>query len=479
MFETALTIWEIATRSHDTYKCLSSLVFGNKQEQYLQEIATDMKDLKVHIERLSDTMLYAVNLEGVRTARQENQHYINNLRKIRHLLEPIQQTLQQPMLASALVTAPHPRKELKAPREALTMISPLEYVTVPLIVDDKSWDGVPVVFEEHGRYFVGWQSPKRLSRELGCEYHAQWQANSNKLPSQERGEGRIIIERGKIQERSLKEPKKEAKIPKRSLKEPKNSKVQKSSLKANLEIFQDTLKDGGKGPKMIWIPETDKFQMGNIRGTGSNDEKPVHEVSVKRFAIGAYQITFAEYDQFAKATKREKPIDGVGWGRDNRPVIYVEWQDAVAYTKWLSQQTGHSYRLPTEAEWEYAARAGTETDYWWGNEIGKNRANCRDSGSQWSGKQTSPVGSFEPNPYGLYDTVGNVWEWCADGWHENYEGAPTDGSVWKGGDESRRVLRGGSWYDHPCNCRAAVRDRDTSDDRDQDFGFRVVVAAWL
>ncbi len=206
MLETALSIWEIASRTHDTYKCLSSLVFGNKQEQYLQEIAADMTDLKVHIERLSDTMLYAVNLEGVSV---KNQNYINDLKEIRQLLEPIQQALQQPLLASAMVAAPPAGEELKPLRHVLSYISSLEEVTTPLI---DNWDGVPVLFKEQDRYFVGWQSPGRLSKQLGCEYHAQWQSNRNELPPQQRGEGRIIIEGGKIQERSLEEPKKKEKF---------------------------------------------------------------------------------------------------------------------------------------------------------------------------------------------------------------------------------------------------------------------------
>ncbi|MDM8563886.1 formylglycine-generating enzyme family protein, partial [Candidatus Marithioploca araucensis] len=220
-------------------------------------------------------------------------------------------------------------------------------------------------------------------------------------------------------------------------------------------------------PEMVTIP-AGRFQMGSNR---SGDEKPVHGVSIKTFAMSRYEITFDEYDAFAEATGREKPSDQ-GWGRGHRPVINVSWHDAVAYTKWLTEQMGQEYRLPTEAEWEYAARAGTETDYWWGNEIGSNRANCHGSGSQWSGKSTSPVGSFKANPFGLFDTAGNVWEWCADNWHKNYKGAPTDGTVWKGGDESYRVLRGGSWGSLPVYCRSAFRSRSTSDDRVQFVGFR-------
>ena len=137
--------------------------------------------------------------------------------------------------------------------------------------------------------------------------------------------------------------------------------------------------------------------------------------------------------------------DERGWGRGRRPVINVSWEDAVAYTKWLSGQTGERCRLPSEAEWEYAARAGSVTKYSWGNEIGSNQANCDVCGSQWDGKQTAPVGSFDPNGWGLHDLHGNVWEWVQDCWNGSYQGAPTNGSAWESGDCSRRVLRGGSW----------------------------------
>jgi len=150
----------------------------------------------------------------------------------------------------------------------------------------------------------------------------------------------------------------------------------------------------------------------------------------------------------------------------------------MVYIEWLSQQTKHQYRLPTEAQWEYAARAGTETDYWWGNEIGTNRANCHGSGSQWSDKQTSPVGSFEPNPFGLYDTVGNVWEWCADPWHDNYENAPIDGRIWEDAGQNVRLLRGGSFVSNPLYCRAANRYGNSSDRRGSRGGVRVVAVAW-
>src|SRR5919106_5183579 len=154
------------------------------------------------------------------------------------------------------------------------------------------------------------------------------------------------------------------------------------------------------GPEMVVIPQGE-FRMGDIQGSGSADERPVHMVHIPRpFAMGRYAIIFDEYDLFAQATGREQPADK-GWGRGRRPVINVSWKEAVAYAAWLSEQTGKRYRLPTEAEWEYAARAGTETAYWWGNEIGTNRANCDGCGSPWGGQQTAPVGSFQPNPWGL------------------------------------------------------------------------------
>jgi formylglycine-generating enzyme required for sulfatase activity len=183
----------------------------------------------------------------------------------------------------------------------------------------------------------------------------------------------------------------------------------KADSSVNKKVFRDRLKDGSLGPEMVWIP-AGSFRMGDLQGGGNKDEKPIHQVSVDRFAMGRYEVTFAEYDKFAQATGREKPSDE-GWGRGNRPVINVSWHEATAYAKWLSQQTGQQYRLPTEAEWEYAARAGKTTKYWWGNQIGSNKANCSNSSCGDRLKYTAPVGSFAPNPFKLYDTAGNVWEW--------------------------------------------------------------------
>ena len=238
------------------------------------------------------------------------------------------------------------------------------------------------------------------------------------------------------------------------------------------KVFQDTLKDGSKGPEMVVIPKGE-FYMGDIQGNGNEDEKPVHKVNIKHpFALSKYPVTFEDYAVFVKDKGKKQP-DDEGWGGDNRPVINVSWDDATAYTQWLSDQTGKVYRLPSEAEWEYAARAGTETAYWWGNQNGVNIANFQSSGSEWSGKKTSPVDAFKANPFGLHDMLGNVWEWIQDTWHEDYQGAPEDGSVWKGGDTSLRVLRGGSWNHLPAYVRLVLRNRITPHARYNTVGFRL------
>ena len=238
------------------------------------------------------------------------------------------------------------------------------------------------------------------------------------------------------------------------------------------KIFRDRLQTGNFGPEMVVIP-AGSFKMGNTQDNKNPEELPVHQVSIKSFAIGRYEVTFKEYDQFVKATNRRKPKDYT-WGRCNQPVIDVSWEDAKAYTKWLTKQTKRQYRLPSEAEWEYVARAGTTTNYWWGNKIGKNLANCADCGSKWDDKKTALVGSFLQNPFGVYDMIGNVWEWVADPWHNNYKGAPKDGSIWnKGGEEHYRIIRGGSWYINSKGSRAASRTISQPDSRNSLFGFRV------
>ena len=225
-------------------------------------------------------------------------------------------------------------------------------------------------------------------------------------------------------------------------------------------------------PEMVVIP-AGTFRMGCLTGRGcEEDEKPVREVRVSSFALAKHELTFAQWDVCAEyGPCRSVPDEG--WGRGARPVVNVSFDDVQAYLGWLSRETGESYRLPSEAEWEYAARAGTETRYSWGDEIGTNRANCDGCGSQWDGRQTAPVGSFPPNPFGLHDMHGNVWELVEDCWNDSYRGAPSDGSAWLLGNCDRRVLRGGSWFYDPRVLRAAVRRVLVTDFRGRGVGFRV------
>ena len=235
------------------------------------------------------------------------------------------------------------------------------------------------------------------------------------------------------------------------------------------EVFRDC----DDCPEMVVVP-AGSFRMGCISGQGCfDDESPVHEVGVPSFALGRYEVLFEEYDRFVAATGRERPDDS-GWGRGGRPVIRVSWEDATAYADWLSAETGQRYRLPSESEWEYAARAGTTTRYSWGPEVGQNRANCDGCGSRWDNEQTAPAGSFAANAWGLHDMHGNVYEWVEDCWHDSYARAPADGSAWTlGGDCGLRVLRGGSWLTLPHVVRSAHRSWLAVGHRDALVGFRL------
>ncbi|MDE2830787.1 MAG: formylglycine-generating enzyme family protein [Gemmatimonadota bacterium] len=225
-------------------------------------------------------------------------------------------------------------------------------------------------------------------------------------------------------------------------------------------------------PEMVVIP-AGSFQMGCVSGIDCyDDEKPVREVKIDSFALSKYEVTFEEYDAFTDATGRERANDE-GWGRGRRPVINVSWYDAIAYTEWLSDQTGKTYRLPSESEWEYAARAGTGTAYSWGDSIDYDRANCDGCVSAWDGEKTAPVGSFEANAWGVYDMHGNVSEWAQDCWRPSYRGVPTDGSAGVRGDCNRRLMRGGSWADKPRILRSATRLTYSSEARSIFYGFRV------
>ena len=258
-----------------------------------------------------------------------------------------------------------------------------------------------------------------------------------------------------------------------------------------LQTFQDTLANGKPGPVMVVLPTGD-FSMGASPKEGNEFpfSLPNHKVHIKRaFAIGKYELSFKEYDQFVEATNYNKPSDlgwgTVFWGRNKTPVFNVSWNDVQNYLNWLSEQTDKHYRLPTEAEWEYAARAGTSTVYHFGDCINADQANFHNKekyldcpiSNVYRGK-VMEIGQFPANAWGLHDIHGNVWEWTQDCWHPNYINAPTDGSAWLNHGENvncnLRVIRGGSWSGRAIDIRASARSRNTKDHKSIFIGLRVV-----
>jgi formylglycine-generating enzyme required for sulfatase activity len=240
------------------------------------------------------------------------------------------------------------------------------------------------------------------------------------------------------------------------------------------DTFRECASEQGKDycPEMVVVP-AGSFMMGSPPSEKSRveSEGPQHAVTIgKQFAVAKFAVTFDEWDTCVTYGDCPQGISDGGFGRGQRPVIFVTWDDAQLYAAWLSKMTGKPYRLLTEA-----TRAGTQTAYPWGGRIGKNNANCDGCGSKWAdARQTAPVGSFKPNAFGLYDMVGNVYQWVADCVHHNYDGAPTDGSAWiEGGDCNNHMDRGGSWDFSPDVLRSALRDSSGTGQRIANLGFRV------
>ena len=228
-------------------------------------------------------------------------------------------------------------------------------------------------------------------------------------------------------------------------------------------------------PEMVALPPG-SFVMGSPEDEKghTSDESPLHAVTVSSaFAISRYLVTFAEWDACV-AVGGCPPLADSGFGHGNKPVVNVNWNEAQQYVAWLSLMTGKSYRLLTEAEWEYAERAGTRSAYFWGDDIGVGNAVCIGCGSKWDNKQTAPVGSFNPNAFGLYDMLGNAWVWVEDCYHDSYADSPTDGSAWtQDCEQGRRAVRGGGWDSYAINLRSANRDRISIGTRINDLGFRI------
>jgi formylglycine-generating enzyme required for sulfatase activity len=257
-------------------------------------------------------------------------------------------------------------------------------------------------------------------------------------------------------------------------------------------------------PTMVGIPAGD-FVMGSPAKEDGRfeNEGPQHAVSIKAFALAQYTVTAEEYLAFLRDSGYQPApcngLLGMGWNSADKaqsyapfavlprrwPAMCLDWKDAGAFIAWLNAKLkktrpeikGSPYRLPTEAEWEYAARAGTRAARWWGETVGKNNADCNGCGSPWDNKELADVASFSPNPFGLYGMLGNVWEWTADCWHRSYVGAPKAGVAWDEKNCTRHVLRGGSWNNLPVFVRSAARSGGASDGGEYDYsslaGFRV------
>ena len=216
---------------------------------------------------------------------------------------------------------------------------------------------------------------------------------------------------------------------------------------------------------MVTLPGG-KFSM------GSNDdpsEKPIHQVDVKPFAISKFPITVHQWNQCVAANACANKATG----KDDAPVTNVSWGDTQKFIEWISRITQKEYRLPSEAEWEYAARGGMQTKYWWGDQRLPGMANCNGCNEAYDATQPTKVGSFKPNPFGLYDMGGGVDQWVTDCWHKNYQGAPVDGSAWLDVDCSSHVIRSGSWKNDPSYVRPASRDHYDTNVRYPTHGFRV------
>jgi formylglycine-generating enzyme required for sulfatase activity len=222
-------------------------------------------------------------------------------------------------------------------------------------------------------------------------------------------------------------------------------------------------------------PEMKPIRAG-IFTMGSNDdvtEKPLHQVTIKPFAMGVYPVSVRDWNECAAA----KACTFVATGKDDAPVTNVSWSDAKQFVTWLAGATRKPYRLPSEAEWEYAARGGTQTKYWWGDQVQSGMANCKNCNDNSGAEQPVKVGSLKPNPFGLYDMGGSVDQWVEDCWHKNYQGAPADGSAWVEGECTSHVIRSGSWKNDARYVRPSNRDSYDTNVRYPTHGFRVALSS--
>jgi len=488
-----LTIGSIALGGHQAYELWrtgQSFLFGdplkreletkyNKQQQQFAAQQEQLATQQLQIQKINDKLLYAANLESLHW--QQPQPNLPDITseitsdKLTQLADPVQtlttafnQGTPQTLLGSSLIALP--------PHFNINEV--IDGTFIDYFIEDEYWppaqlDQIWVLYlNAANKYHIG-LLPRQCLTQQGLDVYQEWQPNQRVLPPELRCQENMI--------RSI-----IGLVPKPKLESihgwdtKRVQKLQQDTaayLQSPVELQHD-LKDGGKGPIMRIIP-AGIYLMGSPKSEPKRvGNETQHKVTIsKPFAIGKYAVTFAEYDAFCAATGHNMP-DDQGWGRDKRPVINVSWEDAVAYCQWLSEQTGKNYRLPTEAEWEYACRAGTSTPFYTGDCISTDQANYdgnnlyKDCPNGEYRHKTVPVDSFQPNPWGLYQMHGNVYEWCSDWYAEDYYQhspavdpiGPVNGAA--------RVLRGGSWLNYAARVCAANRYRDRPETRDDFVGFR-------
>ncbi len=431
----------------DLYRNVSGVFKGDQKAQYLEQMTNHLGGIETQLERLSDKIIIAPEMEIVQDITKTSQQKIEDLKEVKICLELIQHALGEEILSSAMILTPEKMQQAlaKNPWEILIDVRPLNSVTPP-----NNPDLVPVAFYHNGIQFIGWQMRDTLPILFDCQFDLL--PSSIKFTPEIKSES-TDDEIGEEFSFEVVKVNSVGKIYKRK----------KHSARQQIEKTYDI------DLAMVYIP-SGEFMM------GSNEidrEKPIHNVTIKQpFYMSKYPITQVQW----QAIMGNNPAK---FKDDNRPVEKVSWNDAIKFCEKLSNLTNKNYRLPSEAEWEYACRANRTSPFYFGETITTELANYNGNkayGSEPRGKyrqQTTDVGIFPPNVFGLYDMHGNVWEWCADNYQDSYNDTPKNGRSWKK-DSKYKVLRGGSWDDNPFNTRSANRFRNNPDVMYYNIGFRVV-----
>ena len=476
MLDIILSVMGGFNTAYDCYKKASGIIKPNENNQVVQQFEQMTTHFEKTIERLSDTILYAPNLETVRDITQSNQRKIENLRDVRESLEPVQKALGQEILSSAMILTPDKMEQAlaKSPWEVLMDIRPVNLAGKPA-----NADMVPVLFNHNGVQYLGWQMRGTLPILFDCDYKELWQSNSEVLEISS-----TLPPKDKVLQFQKEQVKREEKLP-----ETERKRETKKYQIFEFDVVTVTgFKKGWFGKTIItkkgstrkqasydteYLPNGVILDMVSIQGgtfmMGSpetendryDDESPQHKVIISPFDMGKYPVTQAQW--LAVMGKNPSYFKG-----DNRPVENVSWNEVVEFCHKISDITSKTYSLPTEAEWEYACRAGTITPFYFGETIGQELVN-------YDGNHdgTTDVGSFPPNAFGLYDMHGNVWEWTCSEYHDKYQGD----EILSKNTASQFVRRGGSWSNEQAMTRSANRDRDKPTGRYGSCGFRLVRTA--